>query len=485
MVWMILAAMAALALVLILRPLLRRQEDGPSRAEYDTRVYKDQLAELERDTARGVITEDAASAARTEIARRLLAADEEARATTASSQHSSGRAVAAIVGCAIPILALGTYAMLGSPHLPGQPGAELQAKAKARQGTKSANAVPDLNTIVAQLAARVEQRPDDLEGWRLYARSLVGMRRFADAVAAYQRATTLAPKDADLWSQMAEAQITAAAGSVTPAARQTLEKALLIDPREPRARYYVGLAARPAGAIKRALKIWLDLEADSAPNAPWRKILGERLAKTAKDNGISADQLASMRKLAGTSQPSSTSGKTELAENAQPPGPTAEDVKAAQQMSAEDRLTMIRGMVGRLAEKMEDDPKNAEGWLRLGRSYEVLNEPAKSRDAYAKAAALKPQDLAVLTAYAGAIAKAAEQNAPLPKVLADVSERILALQPTHGGALLFSGIAKMEAGDKASARERWTRLLAILDPKGAQHAQVLERIKALGLPPRP
>ncbi len=482
MVWMILTAMAALALVLILRPLLRREKEGPNRAEYDTRIYKDQLAELERDTARGVITKDAASAARTEIARRLLAADEEVKATSAASQQSSGKVVAAIVGCAIPVLALGTYAMLGSPQLPGQTGAELQAKAKALQDSKSANAAPDLNTIVAQLAARLERRPDDLEGWRLYARSLVGMRRFADAVAAYQRATTLAPKNADLWSQMAEAQITAAGGSVTPAARQTLEKALLVDPAEPRARYYVGLAARQAGAIKQALKIWLDLEADSAPSAPWCKILGERIAKTAKDNGISADQLASMRKSAGTNTASSNN---QVAENTRPPGPTAEDVKAAQQMSAKDRLTMIRGMVGRLAEKMEDDPKNAEGWLRLGRSYEVLNDPAKSRDAYAKAAALKPKDLSVLTAYAGAIAKAAEQNAPMPKVLADVSERILALQPTHGGALWFSGIAKMKVGDKLGARERWTRLLAILDPKGAQHAQVLERIKALGLPPKP
>ncbi len=309
--------------------------------------------------------------------------------------------------------------------------------------------------------------------------------RFADAVAAYQRATTLAPKDGDLWSQMAEAQITAAGGSVTPAAQQTLEKALLVDPAEPRARYYVGLAARQAGAIQQALKIWLDLEADSAPNAPWRKLLGERIAKTAKDNDISATALAAMRKSAGSGQTVVPTGKTQVAENTQPPGPTADDVKAARQMSAEDRLTMIRGMVGRLADKMKDDPKNIEGWLRLGRSYEVLNDPAKSRDAYAKAAALKPKDLAVLTVYAGAIAKAAKQDAPMPKVLADVSERILALQPAHGGALWFSGIAKMETGDKIGARERWTRLLAILDSNGAQHAQVMERIKALGLPANP
>jgi cytochrome c-type biogenesis protein CcmH len=484
MVWMILAAMSALALALILRPLLRREESGPSRAEYDTRIYKDQLTELQRDTARGVITEEAARAARTEIARRLIAADEEAKATVSNTTTTSGKVMAVIVGVSIPALALGIYAVTGSPHLPAQPGAELQAKAKALQGTKTATA-SGLNTIVAQLAARLKQRPDDFEGWRLYARSLVGMRRFADAVAAYQRATTLAPKDADLWSQLAETQITAAGGNVTPAARQTLEKALAVDPAQPRARYYLGQAARQAGAIKQALKIWLDLEADSAPNAPWRKLLGERIRKTAKANGISVNAIAAMRKNAGAGLSPSVAGKKQVAENTQQPGPTADDVKAAQQMPAEDRLTMIRGMVGRLADKMKDDPNNAEGWLRLGRSYGVLNEPAKSGDAYAKAAALKPKDLVVLTAYADAIAKAATPGAPMPKLLADVSERILALQPVHGRALWFSGIAKVEAGDKTGARERWTRLLAILDPKGAQHAQVMERIKALDLPAKP
>jgi len=488
MVWMILATMCAVALILILRPLLRRAENGPSRAEYDARIYKDQLTELERDTAHGVITEEAARAARTEIARRLIAADEEAKATAPDTTTTSGKAMAAIVGIAVPALALGIYAVTGSPNLPAQPGAELQAKAKSLQGPKTAAAAPDLNTIVVQLAARLKQRPEDLEGWRLYARSLVGMRRFADAVAAYQRATTLAPKDADLWSQLAEIQITAAGGSVTPAARQTLEKALSVDPAEPRARYYVGLAARQAGAIKQALKIWLDLEADSVPNVPWRKLLGERISKTAKDNGISANALATMRKSAGTGQTPALVGKTQIGDSsdgAHPPDPTTDDVKAAQKMSTADRLTMIRGMVGRLADKMKDDPNNAEGWLRLARSYEVLNEPTKSREAYAKAVTLRPKDLPVLTAYAGAIAKAATPSASMPKVLADISERILALQPTHGDALWFSGLAKMEAGNKTAARERWTRLLAVLDPKGAQHAQVMDRIKALVMPVRP
>tara|TARA_Y100001936_G_scaffold254141_1_gene325591 strand:- start:27610 stop:29025 length:1416 start_codon:yes stop_codon:yes gene_type:complete len=471
---MILAAMAAIALVLVLRPLLGPDENGSNRAEYDTQIYKDQLAELERDAARGIITEEAASAARTEIARRLLAADEEAKVETTIEEPATGKATAIIVGITIPALTLSIYALTGSPHLQSQPGVETQAKAKAARKSNE----PDLATIISELSARVKERPDDLEGWRLYARALAGIRRFADSVAAYQRATTLDPKNADLWSQLAEAQVSAAQGSVTPEARKSLEKALILEPREPRARYYVGLAAHQAGDIKQALKIWLQLEADSVANAPWRKVLGERIANTAKQNGVTSIALAKMRK---------TIRKSAVADSidALAPGPTADDIKAAQEMSAKDRQEMIRGMVQSLAAKMEENPNNAEGWIRLGRSYEVLNEPAKSRDAYGKAAALKPNDLAVLTAYAGAIARAADQNAPLPPKLANVSERILSMQPTHGGALWFSGIAKFEAGDKMGAKERWTRLLAVLDPNGAQHAHVAERIKALEQPANP
>ena len=167
------------------------------------------------------------------------------------------------------------------------------------------------------------------------------------------------------------------------------------------------------------------------------------------------------------------------------PGPTPSDVKAAQNLSGEERLAMINNMVERLARKMVNDPENAEGWARLGRSYGVLNKHTKSRDAYSKAAALKPKDLSILTAYAVAIARAQKSGAAMPAKLKSVSEQILAINPSHGPALWFNGIAMMESGNRIGARDRWLQLLATLDPKEAKYSKVLEKIKSLGLPKKP
>ena len=487
MIWLIFAGMIAIALVIILRPFLHHYEGSLSRTEYDTQIYKDQLAELKRDTERGVITEEAAGGAQTEIARRLLAVEKEAKATSDATAPPTSKVVTVIAGCMVPLLALGIYAIIGSPHLTSQSAPKPGPEAEAKPGPKIASTAPDKNAIMAQLSRRLKQRPDDLEGWKLFARTLANMRRFADAVTAYQQAIRLSPEDSNLWSQLAEAQIFAAGGSITPAVKSTIKKVMLINPNDPRARYYAGIAAREAGEIKKALKTWIALEADSQPNAPWRKLLGKRISQTAKDNGISGNALATIRKNLDTQKNNLLFGKTPLGgiSGMALTGPTPEEVKEAQKLSGEDRLAMINNMVQQLADKMENDPKNVEGWIRLGRSYEVLNKHAKSRDAYSKAAALKPKNLLILTAYAVAIARAQKPDAAVPQELKNVSEQILALNPSHGTALWFSGIAMMEAGNRLGARDRWLQLLATLEPKGAKHSKVLEKIKSLGLPIKP
>jgi len=487
MIWLIFAGMIAIALVIILRPFLHYYEGSLSRTEYDTQIYKDQLAELKRDTERGVITEEEGGVAHTEIARRLLAVEREAKATSDATAPPTSTAATVIAGCVVPLLALSIYAIIGSPHLTSQSASKPGAEGEAQPRPKVASTTPDKNAFMAKLSQRLKQRPDDLEGWKLFARTLANLRRFADAVTAYQQAIRLSPEDSNLWSQLAEVQIFAAGGSITPAVKATIQKVMLINPNDPRARYYAGIAAREAGEIKKALKTWLALEADSQPNAPWRKLLSKRISQTAKDNGISANALATIRRNLDTQKKDLFFGKAPLAgiSGMHLTGPTPENVKEAQKLSREDRLAMINNMVQQLAGKMENDPKNAEGWTRLGRSYEVLNKHAKSRDAYSKAAALKPKNLLILTAYAIAIARAQKPGAAIPQKLKSVSEQILALNPSHGTALWFSGIAMMEAGNRLGARDRWLQLLTTLDPEGAKHSKVLEKIKRLGLPKNP
>lgn len=484
MIWSVLLGIAVLAMALMVLPLWRRTEGDQPRSAFDAQVYRDQLSEVELDADRGRITPDQAASARTEIARRLLAATADDSATSgeagrltasgaAASTRAARRGISVFVALAVPIATFGVYLIIGSPHLPARPAAEV----KAELGTPSNPAQADGTALITRLGERLKERPNDLRGWTLYAQSLAQTGRYDEAVAAYSRVTSLAPRDAELMSRMAETQILAAQGSVTPAARASLQATLALDPAEPRARYYLGLAESQAGKDAEALRIWIALEADSAPNAPWRAILAERIDKLAARGALSPDQLAARRKAAAAASEKTAASADRTAP--QPRGPTAADVKAAQSMPEEDRMAMIRGMVEGLAERLKDNPDDIEGWQRLARSYNVLGEVEKAREAYGHLVKLQPENVDALAAYAGAIARALPKDAAIPPSILDLGDRILRLDPKHAGALWFTGMALAEGGNPDGARERWTRLLAELDPGSSQYSDVQKSIEAL------
>lgn len=464
MLWIIFVVMALVALALLVVPLLRRSTDAAPSEAPDALVYRDQLAELEQEVRSGLISGEEEEAARVEIARRLLATDEGSDAAAggkAPVPDRPERFTPLMISCVVLLGAFGLYLITGSPELANRPaGSDLQLAQPAapRDGR-------DITSLINQLGEKLRDRPDDLKGWSLYARTLTKQQRFADAVGAWRRVTTLAPNDAGLWSERAEAEISAAKGIIGTAARKSIQTALAVDPTEPRARYYLGLAEAQAGKRAEALGIWLKLDAESPPDAPWKPILATRIERLAVEIGIDGKELAARRK--------------KLATAAGIKGPDADDLEAAQSMTPQERLAMIQTMVNRLATRLEEAPDDADGWQRLGRSYQVLGQTVKSKDAYAKAAALRPKDIAVLSAYAGAIARTAQADQPISKPLADISEQILALAPDHGGALWYSGIARFEAGDVPGARARWNKLLTIIDPSSGQYSEVKRRIAAL------
>lgn len=377
LLWLVLAAMAALALAFVLPPLLgwRRRDEAP-RAAYDAEIYRDQLAEIEREMERGVLNADQAEAARAEIGRRLLATGaEDSAVDTAGSGPGGFRIAATTVGVLVPLVAVLLYLRLGAPELavPGRASPQQEAEQAAPGDRETA-------TLVEELGRRLKTRPDDARGWSLYARSLAGLRRFEDANAAFRRATALAPDDTDLLSRMAEAQIFAAGGTVTPEARQTLDRVAAMEPDEPRALYYLGLAERQAGRSRQALERWLRLEAASPPGAPWRKLLAGRIAALAQELGIDDAAVTALRKNA----------VRRAAQGG--PGPTAADVRAAGRMSAGERGAMIRTMVKRLADRLAgdpEDPDHLEDWHKLARSYGILGEAAKAQQALARADAAR------------------------------------------------------------------------------------------------
>jgi cytochrome c-type biogenesis protein CcmH len=147
-------------------------------------------------------------------------------------------------------------------------------------------------------------------------------------------------------------------------------------------------------------------------------------------------------------------------------------------MAPEERQQAIRGMVENLAARLEAEPDDVDGWRRLGRAQLVLGERDKAKAAYAKAAALAPDRVEVLSDYAGVLFDEASSDALPPEFVA-VLRRILAIEPDHGDALWFVGLAEAKAGNRDAAAQLWERLLGRLPPDSREYEEVKQRLADL------
>ena len=406
-----LTGLTSLAVGLLLLPLLARQHKPQSRGAYNLAVYRDQLAEIDRDRARGLLTAEQAETARAEVGRRILALDDAETPPPISRLVSPGPLATAIVAIlAMPVAALLIYAGIGSPGLPDQPFAE---RASDGAGMAAAGAPKmSMQEALAKLRTHLKAKPDDLTGWLLLARSEVGLGRYREGAEAYGRAAELSSHRPDIAAEWGEAQVMAAEGTVTPAAARAFEAGAKDPASAPKSRYYLALAKLQQGNPRGALQAWAELAAASPPDAEWQPLLRQRITEVATAEGI--DPASLMPSLAASAAPAGTAPQSAApasrsAESAMPSQETVAAVaKATEGASPEERRAMVEGMVERLASRLERQPDDAEGWARLGRSYMVLGQPAKARDAYARAATLRPGDAALAQALAEATRQAAQ-----------------------------------------------------------------------------
>src|SRR5262249_53084060 len=176
---------------------------------------------------------------------------------------------------------------------------------------------------------------------------------------------------ADLQSLYGEALSAAASGQVTPKAKDAFAAALDLDPKEPRARYYLALSDAQAGHLEMALKQWVALEAESPADAPWRQALAGQIDATARQLGR---------------DPATLPGRASLAPPASANGPTDQDIANAANMTEEQRAAFINRMVSGLAARLKDQPGDVDGWMKLGNAYEQLGRRDDARGAWREAA---------------------------------------------------------------------------------------------------
>ncbi len=437
--WLPIVLLSLAALAVLVPPLLRRHGGEDRRLDADLAVYRDQLAEVERDLDQGHLSGEQAEDARREIKRRILRASRQLSAEgdpqpTAIAGLAATAAIVLLIGAAVLL-----YSRIGAPGLPSRP---TEAAVEARSAEDR-----EIEAMAAKLAARLEQEPGDVRGWALLGRTYATLNRHSAAARAFTKAVALEPQNASLHANLGEMLTTATGGTVGSAALVAFRKARDIDPTLAAPRYYLGLYELQQGKPQAAYDKWLRLYKELDPDDGARQLLRQALSNAAKQLGI---------------DPQDDLG---------PAGPDQEDVAAAKNMSPADRQEFIESMVARLAERMKSEPDNLAGWLRLARAYGVLKDWPNAAKAYGEAARLKNDDPRLLAAWAQAVLNQSP-NDPVPDQAIDIYRRIHELEPEHGEALWFLGLRAAYDRDKELTLYYWQRLLSLI-PAGTQQRETL------------
>ncbi|MEX0311182.1 MAG: c-type cytochrome biogenesis protein CcmI [Tateyamaria sp.] len=372
--WIVTALLTLVVLATLGRAVLRGRADQKPPAAYDLDVYRDQLREVDRDLARGVVSEADADRVRTEVSRRILAADAALQKQTQVGATRANPIAAGLVGALVIAGTYLIYVQIGAPTYGDlaladriEAAAILRAERPNQQtaeesvigGGANADADPDYVALVEQLRAAVSERPNDVEGLQLLSRAEGRLGNFVEAHRAKAQVLSLKGDRATStdFSEYADLLVLAAGGYVSPEAEAILERTLALDPTDGPARYYYGLMMTQTGRPDTALRIWDQLLREGPADAPWIAPVAGQIEDIAARAGVAY------------AMPSIGTGR----------GPTAAQIEAAEDLSPAERMEMIRGMVTGLSDRLATEGGPVEDWAQLISALGVLGDMDQAR----------------------------------------------------------------------------------------------------------
>ena len=303
-----------------------------------------------------------------------------------SAKHSSRTGLIVLVVAALVLVGAISFAALR--------GASPEKNAAPPPAMPAANQPPTLES----LQERTRAEPANVGAWLALAQAQFDAGDYKGAVGTYEHGTQLAPQRADIWSALGEARTSATSDPMPQDALAAFRKAVAINPKEPRARYFLAVARDLAKDHQGAIDDWLALLRDTPPGAPWENDLRRTIEQVGRINHIDVTkQLA-----AATRQTTHPLVPDASIAGAAIPGPSPDQMRAAASLTADQQNAMIQGMVGKLEAKLQANPANVEGWIMLMRSRMTLGEPAKAGAALTAAIAANPGAKARLRAEASA-----------------------------------------------------------------------------------
>jgi cytochrome c-type biogenesis protein CcmH len=437
--WIVAGLLTAAVVVLLGRPLMRRSSAADAGGA-DLAVYRDQLAELERDRSRGLIEAEQAASMETEISRRMLNAARSAQPAAATAAPS--RILTVVVAILVPIGGLAIYLSVGQPDLPGQP----LAQRALQQGEDPAKLIAQ----VTEIRNRLKQDKDDLDRWVMVGEAYEKLGQPRQAVESFRVAKQISPDDPGISAALGEALINADGGAVGEEAKRLFEAIPKDSESQPEARYYLALASAQAGDMKTALRGWQSLLSDSPADAPWIESTRNRIASAAQAMGLDP-----AKETPDPKPPANMSANDGPLEG----GPDTAEGQAIKQMAPDQQQQMIQSMVARLAARLQDNPDDPEGWRKLARAYQVMGLPEKANDATKQAEAAEAR----AAAGAKAAGPVAQPKVPGPTPDAPNSaagQAIQQMSPEEQSEMIHAMVDKLAAKLEASPDDAdgWRKL---------------------------
>lgn len=371
--WIIATALAVIAAGLLVLPLLRSGAETDADPRNDIAIYKDQLAEVDRDLARGVLDQAEAERTRTEIARRLLAADKAGSDTASVAPKTMGRIVMIGAAVATVVGALALYNRVGAPGYPDMPRAARlaeakeaydnrpsQAEAEAAQPALEQVTLPeDLQATVDRVRQTAEANPENLIAQRDLVRLETALGNVNLAAHAQVKVVALLGDDAEQedLEVLLELLVAAAGGDVTPEAERVLKAILDKNPESISGLYWAGVMFNTYGRPDRAFPYWRKLLEVAPEDADWFDQVAQATIELSWFAGVddyTPPERAGLR------------------------GPSAADIAAAGDMSAGDQQAMISGMVANLMDRLATEGGTPQEWAQLIRALGVMGDTERA-----------------------------------------------------------------------------------------------------------
>jgi len=429
------ALLTLLVVAWFVRPLLLKPRGaGVSSDKLNADIHRDQLAALEGDLVRGVISQHDFDITRDELQVRLLDDTENTDVVLATQiGFWTPKRLALAISLSVPVLAVGIYMKLGDPNL--------MNPAMQQAGTASPVDNEQIRQMLDTLAAKLQANPDNPEGWTMLARSYRVMGRFEEAKGAFEKAGSFIDTNPDALLDYADVLGNLQGNKLEGKPTALIEQALKISPEHPNGLMLLGVSAYQRADFGGAVQ-------------QWEKLLNvlDPTSQDAQQVQANIDDARAQGKLPG-------GDATKL-----PPVPAAAQAGA---MTPD----MINQMVERLANRLKDNPSDHAGWARLANAYKVQGKLDEAAQAYAKTGPLLDTDVNLITQYADLLATRAKGDFKgQPMTLLN---KALSIDPKQPNALMMAAQAAFQAQDYAKAIGHWETVLTVL-PKDSEDSRQVQ-----------